>query len=211
MPPTDVTPLLGPTKSRILRELASGPRTAVQVAATLRVQVSAARKHLERLESMRILAARFERTGPGRPKKFYGLTDAGRELFPRRYDSVLGALLADLVRERGEASAERVLGRVAGDFARDMDGEPSPGRPHLKRLEAGLREMGFEPELAVERKACTITSRNCPVLRTAQDHRELVCRGLHAEIIRQATGAEVERGRWIVDGDPVCTHTIRLR
>lgn len=210
MSPTNATELLGPTKSRIVKELARGPRTALQLAATLRVQVSAARKHLERLEAMGIATARFERRGPGRPKKLYALTETGQELFPRGYDAVLNAFLADLVREKGEAGAERAVGRVAADFARGVDGEPSPDRAHLRRLNEDLAEMGFDPELAIEGRTCTITSRNCPILRTAKAHRELVCRGLHAEVIRRATGVPVERGRWIVDGDSVCTHTVRV-
>ena len=44
----------------------------------------------------------------------------------------------------------------------------------------------------------------------AQAHRELGCRGLHAEAIRAAAGAaDVEREKWIVDGDAVCTHRFR--
>lgn len=206
----DKVPLLGATKTRMVKQLLLGPRTAIQVASMLGIQVSAARKHLERLKGMGIVDERFERAGPGRPKKFYALTDEGRELFPRRYDAVLNALLADLVRDRGEAQAERALHRVADDFARGANPEPGSDRPRLRRLVAALEEMGFEPSLSVDGKECTITSRNCPILRTAKAHRELVCRGLHAEILRGATGvSSVERGKWIVDGDPICTHVIR--
>lgn len=204
--------LLGATKSRALREVASGPRTAVQLASTLRIQVSAARKHLERLRAMGLVDERFERAGPGRPKKFYALTEEGREMFPRRYDRVLNALLADLVRDQGEGNAERALHRVAADFARTANPEPGSGRVHLRKLASALGDLGFEPSLAVEGDEWTITSRNCPILRTAKSHRELVCRGLHAEILRRSTGvSSVQRKKWIVDGDPVCTHTFRRR
>ncbi len=203
-------PLLGATKMHMLKQLMLGPRTAIQIASALGIQVSAARKHLERLKAMEILDERFERAGPGRPKKFYALTDEGRELFPRRYDTILNALLADLVRDRGEPQAERALHRVAEDFARSANPEPGSDRARLRRLVAALQAMGFEPSLSVEGKQCTITSRNCPILRTAKAQRELVCRGLHAEILRRAMGvSSVERGKWIVDGDPICTHVIR--
>lgn len=202
--------LLGATKSRILKQLTQGPRTAVQLATSLRIQVSAVRKHLDRLRAMGIVDERFERKGPGRPKKFYALTDEGRELFPRRYDAVLNALLAELVRSQGEAQAQRTLHRVATEFAKSVNRDPGTDRAHLRRLLAGLEDLGFEPDLAEARGECRITSHNCPILHAAQAHRELVCKGLHAEILRAATGAsEVQRGRWIVNGDPVCTHVIR--
>lgn len=206
----DQVPLLGATRTRIVKELTQGPRTAVQLSASLRIQVSAARKHLERLRSVGLVEVRFERAGPGRPKKFYRLTDDGQELFPRHYDTVLNALVAQIVRDQGEPAAERTLHRVAKGFAASAVPEPGADRTHLRRLEDGLKELGFEPTLAEHGQECTITSHNCPILRTARMHRELVCTGLHAEILRAATGAPgVHRGKWIVNGDPVCTHTVR--
>jgi len=203
----DHVPLLGATRTRIVKHLSQGPRTAVQLAASLEIQVSAARKHLERLRALGVVEERFERAGPGRPKKFYSLTDEGRELFPRRYDAVLNALVTELVKDGGEAGAQGTLRRVARGIAASQVPEAGTDRPRLRLLAAGLEDLGFEPVVTHRGGECTITSRNCPILRTANLHRELVCRALHAEIIRAATGvAEVQRGKWIVDGDPVCTH-----
>lgn len=206
----DKLPLLGITRTRIVRRLADGPCTAVELAGSLGIQVSAARKHLERLQTMGMVDHRFERAGPGRPKKFYALTEGGRELFPQRYDEVLNAVLTDLVRDQGAARAERSLHRVAAGFARSTVPDPGTDRAHVQRLASGLEAFGFDPAISERGGECTITSRNCPILKTAKVHRELVCRGLHAEIIRAATGAEkVHRGTWIVDGAPSCTHTFR--
>ncbi len=208
---TNQVPLLGATRTRILKELSQGPRTAVQLGGSLSLQVSAVRKHLERLRSLGIVEPRFARAGPGRPKKFYRLTDDGRELFPRHYDVVLNALVAEQVRDQGKPAAERTLRRVAQGFARAAVPEPGADRAHLRRLVAGLEDLGFEPELTEQDGDRTIVSRNCPILRTARVHRELVCAALHAELLRAATGAsQVRRGTWIVDGDPVCTHTLHL-
>jgi len=203
-------PLLGPTRTEILRHLVQGPRTAVQLASSLGIQVSATRKHLERLKALGAVTERFVHAGPGRPKKLYALTDEGRELFPRHYDVVLNALVAEMVRDQGEAHAQRSLHQVAKGFARSAVPTPGTDRAHLRQLVAGLDALGFEPTLSEHGEACTITSHNCPILRTANAHRELVCKALHAEILRSATDAsEVTRGKWIVDGDPICTHVIR--
>jgi len=205
----DKVPLLGATRTDIVRHLVRGPYTAVQLASLLEIQVSATRKHLERLKAMGVVSERFERAGPGRPKKFYALTDEGRELFPRHYDAVLNALVTEIARDGGESRARRTLHRVAQGFARSAVPEQGTDRARLRRLVAGLEELGFEPTLSEHEDVCTITSHNCPILRTAKAHRELVCQGLHAEILRSATGvSEVHRGKWIVDGDPICTHAI---
>ena len=202
----DEVPFLGPSRSRVLRLLRRESRTAVWLAVELGIQVSAARKHLERLKAMGLVQERFESRGPGRPKKLYSLTDRGRELFPRRYDAVLDAVLAKLVTGIGDQPTEALLAQVAADLAEPM--RTAQGGVDLARVQRGLDELGFEVDIVRHGGVCTITSANCPILRTAKLHRELVCRGLHAKIIGAATGAAtVARGKWIVDGDPVCTHT----
>jgi DeoR family transcriptional regulator, suf operon transcriptional repressor len=199
--------LLGRTKSKILDELRAGDQSARDMAAYLQVQVSAARKHLERLKELGLVAERFVREGPGRPRKLYGLTETGRELFPRRYDAILNAVLAHIARDRGSEYAEYLLRNVASDAVKDMKLSGTRGRARLNRLIASLNELGFEATAQTRESARTITSRNCPILRVAQAHREVVCRGFHAELIQRAIGAAtVRRGKWIVDGDPVCTH-----
>lgn len=207
----DQGPLLGSTKTRIMTQLAGSPATAVQIAGALGFQVSAVRKHLDRLRTLGVVTDRFERLGPGRPKKIYSLTDDGRELFPRRYDAVLNALVSELVRDQGETGVRRALHRVAQGLAAASVPEPGSTRGQLRQLAKGLDDLGFEASFAERNGTCTITSRNCPILRTARLHRELVCQALHAEIIRAATDApDVQRGKWIVDGDPVCTHRFSL-
>lgn len=206
----DKIPLLGATRTRIVKQLLEGPRTAVQLGSSLGIQVSAARKHLERLRSLNVVNERFERAGPGRPKKFYALTEEGKELFPRHYDAVLNALVTEMAQDQGEARAQKMLQRVANGFARSAVPEPGADKAHLRQLAGGLKELGFEPTVTEQGDECTITSHNCPILRTAKVHRELVCRALHAEMVRAATGAsDIHRGKWIVDGDPFCTHTFR--
>lgn len=205
----ETIPLLGPTKARVLRELREADRNAVEMAALLRLQVSAVRKHLERLRSLGFVDVRFEARGPGRPKKLFLLTDAGRELFARRYDTVLNALVSAIAKDRGGAYVESMMNRVAADVAASIVETPGTDAAHRKRIQTGLRDLGFEPSLKTEDGVCVITSRNCPVLQAARAHGELVCRGLHAEVLRLATGASrVERGAWIVDGDPVCVHRV---
>ncbi len=203
-------PFLGPARSRILRLLLAGGRTAAQVASSLGIQVSAARKHLERLRESGAVDREFVRQGVGRPKKIYSITPAGRELFPRRYDVALNAVLAELVREEGSERAETLLRRRGEEIGRSLCPAGTPERDRLARMMEGLNGLGFETSLDRTDGECVVTSRNCPLLKAAQAHRELVCRGLHAEAIRAAAGAaDVEREKWIVDGDPVCTHRFR--
>lgn len=191
--------LLGSAKSRVLLRLVAGGRTAIEVGDLLRIRVSATRKHLEELKAAGLVESRFERAARGRPKKVYVLTDTGRELFPRRYDDVLNALIAQVVTERGPTVAESLMNSVAIRLS------PTNGTRAIVRA---LNELGFEASTHRQAGSLTITSRNCPILKVAQAHREVVCRGLHEGLLRRGTSGTVRRERWIVDGDSVCTHVV---
>ncbi len=202
--------LLGETRAKIIEILRTHDSSAREVAEALGIQVSAARKHLERLRNAGIVAVTLRRQPRGRPSKRYALTEDGRELFPRRYDVVLNALISALEADRGGGYVESVLGRTARNSLPRSLGDVSPRR-RLRPLLGTLNELGFEASLRREGDEVVVTSRNCPLLRTATEHRELVCHGLHAALIGQAIDADVQREKWILSGDGVCTHRFRLR
>ena len=151
--------LLGPAKERILSRLRDGRQTAREVASDLGIQTSAARKHLERLVEMGTVREEFVRGARGRPKKYYAITDAGAELFPRHYDVVLNEVLARLEADGGEESARRVITGVAENFARPVSSRP--GRPRLARALRLLNDLGFEATAERRSRKLVITSRNC--------------------------------------------------
>src|SRR6267378_1747409 len=91
--------LLGPKRARILGLLLAQTRTAKETAESLKIQVSAARKHLERLRELGLVDEQFQKAEMGRPKKLYALTEKGKELFPRQYDLLLNETLAQLAKD----------------------------------------------------------------------------------------------------------------
>lgn len=198
---------MGPSKTRILRLLPSGGKTAKEIAFILRIQVSAARKHLQDLERLGIVSQDFRRVTVGRPKKFFSLTEKGRELFPRSYDTVLSAVLAQLV-QKDEAYAESVMGGIAKDIASTMNGTES-GSKHTRLAVKGLNGLGFQATIQEDSSNFHVTSRNCPLFKTASQHQNLVCKGLHETLLSQALGGgHVNRTSWILSGDSQCEHTI---
>ena len=69
---------VGETKERILELLLGGSKSAGEVAESLKIQKSAARVHLETLQSVRAVRSKFKIEKMGRPKKVYEITDKGR-------------------------------------------------------------------------------------------------------------------------------------
>jgi DeoR family transcriptional regulator, suf operon transcriptional repressor len=201
--------LLGPSKNKILHLLRIEDKTASSIASTLQIQVSAARKHLEQMTSLGLATITFQKGTVGRPKKFYHLTERGREMFPRAYDVILNSLTTQLVERQGPDHAESVMRDMARDTARSLDGHDLHGNDRLKHVQKALNQVGFEANLTSKNGSITVISRNCPVRNVALKQGEIVCRGYHAELLKAALGGEnVERKEWIVDGDSYCKHTV---
>lgn len=202
---TSTLTVLGTTRTQILKQLREKPQTAINLATLLRMQVSAARKHLQRLEELGFIKEEYRQEGVGRPKKFYRITDRGRELFPRLYDKVLNATLSKTIKMQGSGKAETIMNEIASDIAATVETH----HDKIGNLTKALNELGFEASFTKTPRSYTILSRNCPLLSTALMHKQVVCRGLHEELYKQILQTqELRREKWIVDGDSVCKHII---
>src|SRR5207249_3740014 len=99
-------------------------------------------------------------------------TDAGKELFPRRYDVILNAVLGRITRDRGGDYAEQLLRNVADDTVKDIGLSGTNGRVRLNRLVAALNDLGFDAIVQRRDSNRTITSRKCTILRVVRAQRE---------------------------------------
>lgn len=212
MQPTPEQALLGPSKIKILHLLRAENKTASSLASSLKIQISAARKHLEQMTSLGLTAETFQKGTVGRPKKFYQLTEKGREMFPRSYDIILNNLTTQLADQQGPDYAESLMRKVARGAANSLDGHELRGDERLKQVQRSLNQSGFEASFVKNDGSLTVISRNCPVWKIALKQGEIVCRGYHAELLKAALGGViVEREEWMVDGDSYCKHTVKTR
>ena len=67
------------TRRRMLRELAGGERTVGQLAKPFAMSLAAASKHIRALEKAGLIESRWETAETGRNRKYYRVTEAGRE------------------------------------------------------------------------------------------------------------------------------------
>jgi DeoR family transcriptional regulator, suf operon transcriptional repressor len=203
--------LLGPSKARILQLLSHENRTAGAIASNLKMQVSAARKHLDQMVIMGLASESFQKGDIGRPKKIYALTQDGKEAFPRTYEIMLNNLTSKLVSKNGADQTESVMRELARDTSTSI-AEHEPGkRGNQKLVQRGLNELGFEATLTRNDGTLTVISRNCPLWKVAQKQGEVVCRGYHAELLKASLhGEDVDRQEWMVYGDSYCRHVVKL-
>jgi DeoR family transcriptional regulator, suf operon transcriptional repressor len=213
---------IGESKERILELLLGGSKSAGEIAESLQIQKSAARVHLESLQSLGAVRSRFKIEKMGRPKKVYELTEKGREIFPRKYDLFLTLILNKIAGKRGEAEAREIIESIAEDIASGIRTKIDKNNHHPNDLERSLKvindasnEMGFASSLGREEKdnSFYIQSRNCILHKVASANQDMICHGLHDKIILKSlagnSDARVELKECMALGNDYCRHIIR--
>jgi DeoR family transcriptional regulator, suf operon transcriptional repressor len=187
---------VGETKERILELLLGGSKSAGEVASSLQIQKSAARVHLESLQSLGAVRSKFKIEKMGRPKKVYELTEKGREFFPRKYDLFLNLLLDKIAGKKGEAEAREIIESIAEDIAsgirakidKNNNNHPHALEQSLKIINDASNQMGFASSLGREEKdnSFYIQSKNCILHKVASNNQDMICHGLHDKIISKS-------------------------
>jgi DeoR family transcriptional regulator, suf operon transcriptional repressor len=208
------------TKQRILDLLLASPKSAGEVAEALQIQKSAARVHLEALQSQQAVRSKFRIERMGRPRKVYELTEEGRELFPRKYDLFLDLMIKKLVGKKGEAEAREIVDSIAEDIASGIREKINRAdRPHdlersLRIINEESNEMGFASSLSSDENdgGYCIKSKNCILHKVASNNQDMVCHGLHDKIISKSLGGKsnvkVELKECMALGNEYCRHVI---
>ena len=209
----------GDTKKTILELLLEGPKTSGEIADKLQIQKSAVRIHLDSMQAQKAVRSYFKIVRLGRPRKIYELTDAGRELFPRKYDLILSLLVKKIEETGGREQLNKIIRSIADDIATDIreriekNNDSGSFEKSLKMLNSVSNELGFISSVRKEgSETYSVIRRNCILHKLALEHQDAICHGLHDRIIQKTLGgkvnAEVELKECIALGNNYRTHTI---
>jgi predicted ArsR family transcriptional regulator len=205
----DAIGLLGDRKQRVLEQLQQGPATAQALADKFGCQVTAVRGHLDGLEAQGLVLARFRREGVGRPRKVYELTDAGQEVFPRRYHLFLTRLIERIVAKEGRAYAARMLVEVAREMAEELHvPRDGPVQQRAEALAEALHKMGFDAAIQQTEEGLVLVRKNCIFLDAAREHHDLVCGRFDQELVRAAFGSDAKLGSCMAKGESCCNNVL---
>ncbi len=206
------------TKSKILEELTAGPRTAGELAQKLHIQESAVRMHLERLARRGIVSPKFHREGVGRPRKRYGLTDEGFELFPRRYELMVESLIDSILEHEGEGYLAAIFAKAADRFADRLEDEfPALKAPttdperRLRLVARVLDSLGQRATVSRDAKGPRLVRKNCIFRGSALAHSNLICEVFDQRLLQRLLGGNaVDLVSSMPRGSPACSHLIQL-
>jgi predicted ArsR family transcriptional regulator len=185
VPRLDILKALGDnTRYAIYLELARSPipLSTAEIADVLDLHVNTVRPHLERMRDVGLLHVDTEgRGGVGRPQHRYSLTSDAPSLGlePTSFPT-LGRMLLAAAAEAGLDRSEMVgAGRDQGraDARRWAEGVDP-----LEALIVEQARLGFDPEVADDKRSATMAFAHCPFQALAEIHPDLVC-GLHSGMV----------------------------
>lgn len=206
--------LLGESKVKILETLIYGDKTADQMAKTLGINVNAVRGHMDFLEQKRFVESHFERIRVGRPRRIYAITDLGKELFPRRYDTLMIALLK-VLKAKDEKFVNQTVEELAKEFGREARAFLKKDREAVEKqvfvgLEEILSEMGFKARLEGDGNngQSRIIRTDCPILSVAKNDSHLICEVFDTTFLKSALHSDVSLTQTMAHGAKRCIHLI---
>lgn len=203
--------LLSDTKRKILSHLQGGPITLNELADILNVNRTAVEGHLDALQREGIVEYHFEKKGLGRPKKYYSLTNAGYETFPRKYATVLNLLIEKLIELYGIENTKKVLLSVARELAKQVPSiaQISDIKERANALVKILNDLGFGATLQQEKGKFVIIRKNCIWHEVASKYQNLTCEVFDNEFLKTCLGGiDTELRGCIAKGDSFCENLI---
>ncbi|MDD5249129.1 MAG: MarR family transcriptional regulator [Rhodocyclaceae bacterium] len=193
---------------RLLRD--KGGLTVAELTTRLGITSTAVRQHLAALEIDGLVARGGSRPSGGRPEQLYVLSDAGRELFPRRYEWFAQLVLRSIKQEAGTAAACERFEAMGAEIARQLlrqHGDLETRRERVERLGEIMEELGYETRNEAgnnnaEGDMPVIEAHNCVFHHLAMEDPD-VCR-FDLALLSTFTQSAVDHQECMAKGGNVC-------
>jgi len=201
----------GDTQQRLLRQLLLGSEAGCPVETLcerLRISHNAVRQHLTALTGHGYVERVQSRPTGGRPVARFALTSAGRELFPRNYGAIAGALITQLHARMGEAEVGSLLQDLGATVAATQPAlQPGDGPDGMARaLAQRLDGLGYEAVPARHGDDWQVEAFNCVFHALARQHPQ-VCK-FDLAYLEGVSGRRIHHMECIVRGGHVCRFRI---
>jgi len=196
----------GDTQQRLLRQLllASDGCGVETLCERLRISHNAVRQHLTALIGHGYVERVQSQPTGGRPQARFALTAEGRELFPRNYGAIAGALISQLHARLGEAEVGAMLQSLGTTVAATQPAlQPGDGPDGMARaLAQRLDSLGYEAVPARHGEEWQVEAFNCVFHALAKQHPQ-VCK-FDLAYLEAVSGRRIHHMECIVRGGHVC-------
>ena len=193
------------TRDIVLQSIKSMNQATVDdLAQAANVSPVTVRHHLNGLLADNLIEANSVRRKVGRPYYVYSLSEAGQELFPKKYFALSSRLLSEL-KERFSAEVvnslfESLVQRIIADNRADFEHLPFEKRlDYLMRL---LADEGFLARWEKDGDQYKISEYSCPFISIGQTHAEICA--LDTALIEGVLETKIEQHSCMLQGDDCC-------
>jgi predicted ArsR family transcriptional regulator len=191
-----------------------GPQTSAALGSLLRITGEAVRQQLLRLAADGLVSAQAERSGVGRPRQVWTLTEAGVSRFPDAHALVAIQLIRGVRDLLGEAALDTLISARESEtktaYAIELAGAKNL-RERVIRLAAIRTREGYMAEWHEEADGRYLFVENhCPICAAAT-----ACQGFcraELSVFRESLGGglvQVDRTEHIVEGARRCAYIIQ--
>jgi DeoR family suf operon transcriptional repressor len=186
--------------------------TLNDLALHLGVTNTAAKEHLLKIENLGLLIFKDRSGSVGRPRRFYFLSEAGAESFPRQYSWLSSLLLEFISRTSGPSKTAAMMEQLAERVESSMSlrfQKTSSISDRLSEITKALNELGYRAQLKQSdlRKGAIIEATNCVYHTVAKSYPELC--NFDINFIKSASGGlAVKLESCIAKGGKVCRFCI---
>ncbi|HEX5380135.1 MAG TPA: metalloregulator ArsR/SmtB family transcription factor [Phenylobacterium sp.] len=188
-----------------------GPGTTLGVAERLGVSRQAARVQLEKLAEQGLVAHAAQRTGVGRPKRTWSLSDAGHQRFPDTHAQMTVELIEAVREEFGAKGLERLVARrerATERAYRQALGRDRKLETRLDRLVRIRSDEGYMAEWRAEPQGGYLLVENhCPICAAATACQGF-CRSELALFEKLLAPAQVVRVEHLLAGARRCAYRV---
>lgn len=198
----------GPSSTResLMRELLHHKvegLTLDELGVRLGITRTAVQQHVTALERDGFVTAIGRRSTGGRPSRAYGLTEAGREVFPRQYDLLALGMLESVRKELGDEAVEGLLRRMADSMAAERVAslDVLSASERLEAVVEIMNQLGYDASMDPDGRG--ISAKNCVYHKLASKTRA-VCR-FDTRLLSNLLGEDVELTHCMADGERTCT------
>lgn len=215
----DLSMLLGKVKGNIINELSYAERSMDDLAHLLKINKTAVKEHMESLELKGYVKSFFRGGGPGRPRKFYELTEKGMNLLPKRYVSFATMLVDEIEEEFGRNKVNEILGKVAdkivteSGWVRSLEGSQLTREDKISKLNdfvLTLNKLGYYARLEVTDDVVRIIRHNCIFYELAKNNSKIICSSLGSEIIKNSINQKFDIKERFSDGNNKCVVEVNI-
>lgn len=197
------------TRERVLQTLLSHQRCTInELAQAVEINPISVRHHISRLEADGLVTSEEVHHGVGRPKRFYYLTELGREKFPTHYLRFTLRLLEQLKETMPKEMLNNLFSQIAKDMAANYEIEMKDMNieDKIKLVASLLNKEGFTVDWEKQGENYIIRGINCPYYHIGQNHPE-VC-ALDQTLISTMLSVPAEKIKCLLNGDADCSYII---